>query len=108
MIELQGFGCSLLGSVVIICWAVIWCFPIFTVLKWLGILRVPLEMELDGMDAPKHNELAYPASAWKEDQHALLDNKILGNNWMPRETKGLSSLSNNLTLRKLNCLIGRV
>ncbi|XP_046454360.1 putative ammonium transporter 1 [Daphnia pulex] len=95
-----GFGCSLLGSVVIICWAVIWCYPIFSILKCLGILRVPLEMELAGMDAAKHNELAYPASAWKEEQHALLDNKILGNNWMPRETKGLSSLSNNLTLRR--------
>jgi hypothetical protein len=58
-------------------------------------------MELAGMDAVKHNELAYPASAWKEESHALLDNKILGNNWMPRETKGLSSLSNNLTLSNL-------
>jgi Amt family ammonium transporter len=94
-----------LGSVVIICWAFIWCFPIFTILKCLGILRVPLEMELAGMDAPKHNELAYPASAWKEeDQHALLDNKILGNNWMPREIKGLSSLSNNLTLSIITSL----
>lgn len=91
----------MLGSVVIICWAVIWCYPIFSILKCLGILRVPLEMELAGMDAVKHNELAYPASAWKEESHALLDNKILGNNWMPRETKGLSSLSNNLTLSNL-------
>lgn len=94
----------MLGTVVIICWAIIWCYPIFAILKRFGILRVPLEMELAGMDAPKHNELAYPASAWVGDEQkaGLLDNKILGNNWMPHHTKIGSSLSANLTLSNNN------
>lgn len=95
---LQMFGCNMLGTVVIICWAILWCFPIFAILKRLGVLRVPLEMELAGMDGPKHNELAYPASAWNDDKTGLLDNKIVGNNWMPHHTKIGSSLSANLTL----------
>ena len=96
----------MLGTVVIICWAILWCFPIFTVLKRFGILRVPLEMELAGMDGPKHNERAYPASAWQEEADgpsSMLDkNKILGNNWMPH-TKIGPSLSANLTLSNTQC-----
>lgn len=99
-------GCNMLGTVVIICWAILWCFPIFTVLKRFGILRVPLEMELAGMDGPKHNERAYPASAWQEEADgpsSMLDkNKILGNNWMPH-TKIGPSLSANLTLSNTQC-----
>lgn len=88
----------MLGTVVIICWAVIWCVPIFTILKRLGVLRVPLDMELAGMDAAKHNELSYPASAWQDDNAGLMDNKVLGHNWMPHHTKMNTSLSANLTL----------
>ena len=40
---------------VIIIWALLWCVPIFAFLKWSGTLRVPLDMELDGLDVPKHN-----------------------------------------------------
>lgn len=98
-ISAVGFGCNLLGAVVIICWAVIWCLPMFAILRWAGVLRIPLEMELAGMDAAKHNELSYPVSAWQEDQHGF-DNKILGNNWMPLHTKMHSPLSANLTLRR--------
>ena len=73
----------MLGAVVIIAWAILWCFPIFAGLKLLGVLRVPLEMELAGMDIAKHNERAYPASAWEDGQQRLgpLDNKI-SSNWM--------------------------
>lgn len=70
----------------------------FAILKWAGVLRIPIEMELAGMDAAKHNELAYPVSAWQEYQQGLFDNKILGNNWMPPDTKRHSPLSTNLTL----------
>ena len=91
------FGCNLLGTVVIICWAILWCLPIFKLLKRAGVLRIPLDMELSGMDVPKHNEVAYPASAWQCDQ---LDNNIIGNNWMPHHLKLSSSLSANLTLSR--------
>lgn len=95
----QMFGCNMLGTVVIICWAILWCFPLFTILKRLGILRVSLEMELAGMDAAKHDELSYPASAWESDANVFLENKVLGNNWIPPHHAKLgATLSANLTL----------
>ena len=46
-------------------WATLWMVPLFVVLKKLGVLRIPVEMELGGLDIPKHDEQAYPPSAWE-------------------------------------------
>ena len=60
-------GCNMLGIAVITLWAVLWCLPLFYTLDRLGVLRIPPEMEVSGMDAVKHNELAYPWVSWRED-----------------------------------------
>lgn len=73
----------MLGTMVIVIWALIWCVPIFAFLKWTGTLRVPLEMELNGLDVHKHNEFSYDISAWTDDfLSPLLDSDTRDKNWV--------------------------
>lgn len=75
-------GCNMLGTLVIIGWAVLWCVPIFGLLKWLGVLRIPADMERTGVDVAKHNEPAYPSSAWQQQkQQDHINNK----EWMVQQ-----------------------
>ena len=62
---LQVLGVNILGLLVLSAWAVLWMAPLFLLLSKLGVLRIPVEMERDGMDVPKHNEVAYPPGAWQ-------------------------------------------
>ena len=72
----------MLGTLVIIGWAVLWCVPIFGLLKWLGVLRIPADMERTGVDVAKHNEPAYPSSAWQQQkQQDHINNK----EWMVQQ-----------------------
>lgn len=68
---------------VIIIWALLWCVPMFAFLKWTGILRVPLDIELNGLDMPKHNEFSHDISAWVDDfLSPLLDSDTRDKNWV--------------------------
>ena len=53
----------MLGVVIITVWAVLWCLPLFLLLKHMGVLRVPLEMETRGLDVIEHREMAYHSSS---------------------------------------------
>ena len=60
---------QLAGVAVLIAWGSGFCLVLFGTLKWAGILRVDSRMEVHGMDAMKHDEPAYPAESWEEQQY---------------------------------------
>jgi hypothetical protein len=99
----------MLGTLVIIGWAVLWCVPIFGVLKWLGVLRIPADMERTGVDVAKHNESAYPSSAWlqqKQQEHK---------EWMAHQqpylhfgqTKSIE-ISESIKIHLINCTTNQI
>ncbi|CAL1540120.1 unnamed protein product [Lymnaea stagnalis] len=55
---------QLVGLAAITAWSGGICLIIFAVMKVIGILRVTEEMELKGLDIPKHNEPAYPLESY--------------------------------------------
>ncbi|CAH1799717.1 unnamed protein product [Owenia fusiformis] len=55
---------GLTGLCAIIAWTVLCCGSMFGLLRAFGILRVPREIELKGLDVSKHNEPAYPAASY--------------------------------------------
>jgi hypothetical protein len=55
-------------------------------------------MEASGADVPKHNEIAYPKSAWMDDTSELVESKPSnGNTWMP--SQNYDKMDNPLSLR---------
>ncbi|XP_028414397.1 putative ammonium transporter 1 [Dendronephthya gigantea] len=60
----KRLGWNLLGAIVISAWSLIWGLIIFMSLKLFKILRVPSEIEIKGLDVPKHGEPAYPYSSY--------------------------------------------
>ncbi|XP_059178358.1 putative ammonium transporter 1 [Physella acuta] len=55
---------QLVGLSAIIAWSGGLCFICFMAMRLLGILRVSEEMEIKGLDIPKHNEPAYPLESY--------------------------------------------
>ncbi|KAL4225498.1 ammonium transmembrane transporter [Mactra antiquata] len=55
---------QLAGLATITTWATIASVTMFGVLKLFKLLRVPEEIEMRGLDIPKHNEPAYPVEAY--------------------------------------------
>ena len=89
---LQVFGCNVIGTVVIISWALFWSVSIFSFLKWTGMMRIPVEIELNGLDWPKHHEYSHDISAWSDDfRSPLLDNETRDNNWVGQNYKAANS-----------------
>lgn len=66
----QSFGWNLLGVFVIIVWTAVLSLLLFGIMQAAGILRVSPEMEVKGLDIPKHGEPAYPlesyGNGWEE------------------------------------------
>lgn len=58
------FGWNLLGVLVIIIWSVALSSVLFITLRLTKQLRVSEEIELKGLDIPKHGEPAYPLSSY--------------------------------------------
>ncbi|PAV62526.1 hypothetical protein WR25_00153 [Diploscapter pachys] len=48
----------------IIVWSLLWMIPIFILLKKIGKLRIPAEIEVKGLDIYMHGESAYPLHAY--------------------------------------------
>lgn len=78
----QILGCNLLGIVVTVLWAVIWCFPIFGLLKRLQLLRITQLEESTGIDVGQHRELSYPVSSWDDFCHSLFEEQSV-RDWLP-------------------------
>ena len=57
------------GILVLIAWGGGFCCLLFGALKWMKILRVEAAVEIYGMDMMKHDEPAYPADSWEEQQY---------------------------------------
>nr|XP_045598271.1 putative ammonium transporter 1 [Procambarus clarkii] len=57
---------NIVGALAIVAWSGGLCLVMFGSLRLLGVLRVPPEMEIAGMDLLKHGE---PADAWLESQY---------------------------------------
>ncbi|HEX9924641.1 MAG TPA: ammonium transporter [Anaerolineae bacterium] len=55
-----AIGTQIIGSVVIAGWAFITCLALFYVLKAIGILRVSVEEEVEGLDLSEHGAINYP------------------------------------------------
>ncbi|CAB3980674.1 ammonium transporter 1 [Paramuricea clavata] len=60
----KRLGWNLLGAIAISAWALFWGLAIFMSLKLLKILRVSRDIEIKGLDVPKHGEPAYPYSSY--------------------------------------------
>ncbi|CAL4102206.1 unnamed protein product, partial [Meganyctiphanes norvegica] len=58
-----------IGMLAIIGWTSVLCIIMFSLLRYMGLLRVSTEVELRGLDIMKHGESAYPADAWQEEQY---------------------------------------
>lgn len=54
------FGWNLAGVLAITAWSMGTSFILFFPMKMLGVLRVSEEIEIKGLDIPKHGEPAYP------------------------------------------------
>lgn len=63
------FGYQLVGIFVLIAWGTVTCLALFGSLKMLKILRVDSRTEVHGQDSVKHDEPAYPAESWEEQQY---------------------------------------
>ncbi|XP_069178962.1 putative ammonium transporter 1 [Procambarus clarkii] len=57
---------NIVGALAIVAWSGGLCLVMFGSLRLLGVLRVPPDMEIAGMDLLKHRE---PADAWLESQY---------------------------------------
>jgi len=58
------FGWNLLGLLAIVAWSVVMAFILFFTLRLTKQLRVREEIELKGLDIPKHGEPAYPLASY--------------------------------------------
>lgn len=56
----KAFFPQLVGSIVIPLWAFVTCLALFYALKAMGILRVSLEEEIEGLDLTEHGAVNYP------------------------------------------------
>ncbi|XP_068672479.1 putative ammonium transporter 1 [Montipora foliosa] len=64
LLSFRGFGWNLLGVLVIMAWSAALSFLLFIILRLTKQLRVPEEIELKGLDIPKHGEPAYPLDSY--------------------------------------------
>lgn len=64
LLAFRGFGWNLLGVLVIMAWSAALSFVLFIILHLTKQLRVPEEIELKGLDIPKHGEPAYPLDSY--------------------------------------------
>lgn len=60
----QYFCWNLIGVIVICAWTAAIMGPVFFAMKLAGFLRVPEEVENEGLDLTEHGEIAYPAEAY--------------------------------------------
>jgi hypothetical protein len=62
-------------ALAIIGWSSVTLTPAFLLLKAIGKMRVPREVEIRGLDIYKHGEAAYPLTAyghgWDEPENTL-------------------------------------
>jgi Amt family ammonium transporter len=56
----KAFFPQLVGSIVVPLWAFVTCLAIFYALKAMGILRVSMEEEIEGLDLTEHGAVNYP------------------------------------------------
>ncbi|KAK3579870.1 hypothetical protein CHS0354_029233 [Potamilus streckersoni] len=57
-------GWQLAGMFVIMAWTAFWSAISFGIMRWMKILRVPEDIELKGLDIPRHKEPGYPVESY--------------------------------------------
>ncbi|KAL3841506.1 hypothetical protein ACJMK2_019640 [Sinanodonta woodiana] len=57
-------GWQLAGMTLIMCWTAFWSAISFGIMRWIKILRVPEDIELKGLDIPRHKEPGYPVESY--------------------------------------------
>ncbi|XP_066278687.1 putative ammonium transporter 1 [Branchiostoma lanceolatum] len=78
--NLKLFGWNLAGAVAIFGWGVVTAVVIFGIMKCFGALRVDGEVEMQGLDIPKHDEPAYPQDGYGHGWRQGSDRKYAGVN----------------------------
>jgi hypothetical protein len=74
--SIKVLGWNLAGAVSIITWSGTLAFIMFGLLKYANVLRVEAEVEMKGLDLVKHNEPAYPAESWFEEQYQRMNTHL--------------------------------
>lgn len=67
----QFFFWNLIGAMVICAWTAAIMGPVFFAMKFIGFLRVPAAVEMEGLDLTEHGEIAYPAEAYTHQETPL-------------------------------------
>lgn len=74
----QFFCWSLIGGICVCAWTAAVMGPVLFGLRFINFLRVPEEVEREGLDITEHGEIAYPAEAYTH-QETPMDEKIANN-----------------------------
>ncbi|XP_063591949.1 putative ammonium transporter 1 [Penaeus indicus] len=74
---------NMVGALAIIGWSGGICVIMFGIMRLSGLLRVPPELEMQGMDIVKHGEPAYPAKSWEEHQYGDNQSHSGRNKYLP-------------------------
>eukprot|EP01023_Acetabularia_acetabulum_P031095 TRINITY_DN2929_c0_g1_i3.p1 TRINITY_DN2929_c0_g1~~TRINITY_DN2929_c0_g1_i3.p1 ORF type:complete len:204 (+),score=44.56 TRINITY_DN2929_c0_g1_i3:67-678(+) len=64
---------AIVGIIVIFGWVSIFMAPFFTIMKFLGLLRVTEKEELSGLDESHHGGSAYPGEVAKSESAQMAD-----------------------------------
>ncbi|XP_026676488.1 putative ammonium transporter 1 [Diaphorina citri] len=75
----KGLLHNAVGAGSIFLWSLTTSFILFGFLYLINMLRVPSTEEIEGLDITKHNEIAYPPSAWNNfhAKHMLPNDHIM-------------------------------
>ena len=66
----------MLCALAIIAWSALTLTPAFLLLKAVGKMRVPREVEIRGLDIYKHGEAAYPLTAYGHGWDETAENTL--------------------------------
>lgn len=89
------FAWQLAGLATIAAWSGVVSLILFGVLRLLKVLRVPEDIELRGLDIPKHNEPAYPVEAYGHG-HIEKILQILGKSGPMKVTQAFEKLNGSI------------
>ncbi|KAK3697511.1 hypothetical protein QZH41_011278, partial [Actinostola sp. cb2023] len=78
------FGWNLAGMIAIMCWTMACAFIMFGIMRATNQLRVDPDIEIKGLDIPKHGEPAYPLASYGDGWSQIPYNFDPSHNFLAR------------------------